>query len=111
MSARVGNIADNMPSGGQLKHVIRGVLRLQVIYNISVNDVMSGKFSDFTALSNMTLDDAFDFARVAYDTDQYYLAVAWLKEVIKMYNEQEVTFTLRNVRSLLSSAYLKVYQR
>jgi hypothetical protein len=97
-----------MPSGGHLKQVFRGVLRLQVIYNMSVSDVMSGKFADIPALSSLSLDDAFEFARVAYETDQYYLAVVWLKEVVNMYKEDEATFALRNAMSLLSSAYLKV---
>ncbi|XP_060575671.1 prolyl 4-hydroxylase subunit alpha-3-like [Ruditapes philippinarum] len=110
MRAKVGNIADNMPSGGHLKHVIRGVLRLQVIYNMSVSDVMSGKFADIPALSSLSLDDAFEFARVAYESDQYYLAVVWLKEVVNMYKEDEATFALRNAMSLLSSAYLKLHR-
>ncbi|XP_053385512.1 prolyl 4-hydroxylase subunit alpha-3-like [Mercenaria mercenaria] len=109
MRSKVENIADNIPSGSNLKHVITGVLRLQAIYNVSVGDVMSGSFSEFPALSSLSLDDAFEFARVAYETEQYYLSVVWLKEVISLYDQQSsAKFKLSNAMNLLSSAYLKL---
>lgn len=100
-------MADNIPSGKSLKHVIEGILQLQDTYNISVTDVISGTFSDIPAFPNMSLDDAFDFARLAYETKRYFLCVEWLRYVMSSYNKDIASFSKSNVMNLMSSAYLK----
>lgn len=108
MRVKVQNMADNIPSGKYLKHVIEGVLRLQAIYNISVNDIISGTFTDIPTISKMSLDDAFDFARAAYEAEYYFLCVDWLQFVSSSYDPEQASFRLSNALNLMSSAYLKM---
>lgn len=108
MRIKVENMAENIPSGTNLKHVIEGILKLQTLYSIPVDNFISGKVFNLDAISEFSLEDAFEFARVAYETEKYYLAVEWLKYVTEKYDENTEHFSYSNAMNLLSSAYFKL---
>lgn len=106
---KIDNMSDNIPTGRHMNLVVKAILRLQTIYNISADDIMSGNVIN-EMKTPFSLDDAFDIARVAYDVDQCYLAIDWLKFVTSHYDKQTTSFNKTNALNLLASAYLKVIQ-
>jgi len=107
MKMKIDNMSDNIPTGKHLQLIIKAILRLQVIYNITANDVMTGNFTILTK-ALLSLDDAFDFARFAYESNQWYLTVDWLKYVMSHYDKESASFNLTNAMNLMASALLKV---
>ncbi|XP_052814457.1 prolyl 4-hydroxylase subunit alpha-1-like [Mya arenaria] len=108
MRVKVDNMADNMPTGSHLKLVTEAILRMQALYDLSAYDVISGNVSNDTSLSPLSLDDAFDVARVAYETKQYVLAVDWLNFVTSNFDPDMASFSITNALNLLSSSNLKL---
>ncbi|KAL4217448.1 hypothetical protein ACF0H5_023898 [Mactra antiquata] len=110
MRVKIENMADNLPTGKDIQKISHGILRLQAMYNISANDVMSGNISHTSSHSPFSLDDAFDMARIAYETEYYFLAIDWLKIVTSQYDAAVTSFNVTNAMNLLSSAYYKLQQ-
>jgi len=108
MRIKIENMADNVPSSAHLKLVTESLLRVQALYNLSADDIISGDVSNYTSQAPLTLDDVFDIARTASDTDQHMLAIDWLKYLVANYDESSASFSISNALSVLSSSYLKV---
>lgn len=108
MRLKIENIADNLPSEKHLRRVCRSIINLVDLYNISVEDVMSGTISGVQALSSLSLDDAFEFARVAYEMKKFKQVVDWLNVVTSRFKQELTSFQLTSAMNLLSSAYLKL---
>lgn len=104
---KIDNMSDNVPTSKHLEIIMKAILRVQLLYNITAEDVMSGKFTKETK-APLSLNDAFDFARAANGADQPYLAVDWLKYVTSRYDSETTSFSLANALNLLASSYIKV---
>ena len=108
MRVKVQNIADNLPKEIKLTNICKSILKLQNLYDISVNDLTSGYINGMTSLYPLSLNEAFEIARVAYDSFQYKLAVDWLEYVTSTFDENKASFNLTSAMNVLSSTYFKV---
>lgn len=108
MQFKIENMVENLPTETNLKLVIESILAIQELYNISATEIASGRILQVSAFSEVSLDDAVQFAHVAYETEKYHLAADWLKYILDTYDGKEANFALSNVMNFLSSAYLQM---
>ena len=109
MRYKVDNIGDNIPTEDQLLTVAKSIIRIQAFYDISTDDIIQGTIFGNPSLERLSLDDQYTFARAAYESEEFDLAVDWLLKVISNYaNDTDVDFSMTNALNRLSSTYFKV---
>ncbi|KAK3576226.1 hypothetical protein CHS0354_002828 [Potamilus streckersoni] len=108
MSVKIQNIEDNIPNEEDLSSVAHALVKLQSIYDIPLDNIISGNISDMQAQAPLSLDDMFILARAAYDHADYYGSVVWLREALDRFEKGKqdgTTFNVSRVSSLLGSSY------
>ncbi|KAL3855275.1 hypothetical protein ACJMK2_014491 [Sinanodonta woodiana] len=108
MTVKIQNIGDNIPREEDLSSVAHALVKLQSIYDIPLDNIISGNISDKQAHAPISLDDMFILARAAYDHADYYDSVVWLREALDRFEngkQDGTTFNMSSVSSLLGSSY------
>ena len=108
MQVKVQNIEDNLPKTEKVTNIRDSILRLQRIHGLQAADIVYWNISGSLPLNPLSLDDAFDFARTAYETGRYQLSIDWLDYIVTNYKEKNASFSLLNALNLISSSNFMV---
>lgn len=79
----------HFPSHTAFKMSVNAVFRLQDVYQLSARDLSNGHVGDHSTSARMSSDDCYQLGKVAYDNADYYHAVTWLTESLRLLNQQQ----------------------
>ncbi|NXL92809.1 P4HA3 hydroxylase, partial [Alectura lathami] len=88
-------VEQELPGAEDLDGAARALMRLQDVYGLSVKGMANGLFQPASAgrpplyspsrRVSLSADDCFHVGKVAYDTGDYYHAIAWLEEAVSRF--------------------------
>lgn len=113
LRVKLQNMEDNIPDDKQLTEIANSVLNLEQFHNITIGELLVGEINGYLPHEPLKLGDLVYIAKAAYDTEQYYYTITWLRHVIDEIKVQRIDdvdgeYTKAAVYSLLASAYFKV---
>ncbi|VDH93062.1 prolyl 4-hydroxylase [Mytilus galloprovincialis] len=113
LRVKLQNMEDNIPDDKQLTEIANSVLNLEQFHNITIGELLLGEINGHLPHEPLKLGDLVYIAKAAYDTEQYYYTITWLRHVIDEIKVQRIDdvdgeYTKAAVYSLLASAYFKM---
>lgn len=103
-----GDISVVLPSENDFLGVINSLAIMQETYDLPIDLLLQGYIKDFKARNGLSVNDCIIIAHHNYETHQYIRAIKWLKECLKMYeNENHSDVNLeKQIMELLYKSYL-----
>ncbi|XP_075974693.1 prolyl 4-hydroxylase subunit alpha-2-like [Anticarsia gemmatalis] len=80
----------NYPSMSDLSNAAQVLLRLQVIYNLSVEELAQGTLSSDVYTLPMTSGDCYELGKISYGNSDYLTASMWMIQAFQIYNKEKV---------------------
>ncbi|XP_052079754.1 prolyl 4-hydroxylase subunit alpha-3-like [Mytilus californianus] len=113
LRVKLQNMEDNIPDDQQLTEIANSVLNLEQFHNITIGELLVGEINGHLPHEPFTLGDLVYIAKAAYDTEQYYYTITWLRHVIdeiklRRIDDVDGEYAKAAVYSLLASAYFKI---
>ena len=97
------------PSETDLVEAVKGILRIQHIYNLKSKDLAKGLMGGTDAGIILTAEECIQIGHHAVNSAYYYQAVEWMETAVhKITYEADSSATLENARKGLESAVNKV---
>ncbi|XP_056330341.1 prolyl 4-hydroxylase subunit alpha-3 isoform X2 [Danio aesculapii] len=90
----------SLPKLEDLQGAAQGLMRLQDVYNLRVENLVRGHFQQITdgnpvdfyklpVSDTLSGDDCFLVGKVAYDLEDYYHSVLWFEEAVRLFRRTE----------------------
>lgn len=113
LKVKLQNIEDNVPNKDVFNTIASTISALQLYKGLTVEQIMRGDITEVEPLQRLTLADAFAIAQTAYEKDDMFYAIEWLKYIIEEVNSHRISDIDDKVSSsaifhMLSNAYFRV---
>lgn len=113
LKVKLQNIEDNVPNKDVFNTIASTISALQLYKGLTVEQIMRGDITEVEPLQRLTLADAFAIAQTAYEKDDMFYAIEWLKYIIEEVKSHRISDIDDKVSSsaifhMLSNAYFRV---
>lgn len=113
LKVKLQNIEDNVPDKNVFNTIASTISALQLYKGLTVEQIMRGDITEVEPLQRLTLADAFAIAQTAYEKDDMFYAIEWLKYIIEEVKSHRISDIDDKVSSsaifhMLSNAYFRV---
>ncbi|XP_022322338.2 prolyl 4-hydroxylase subunit alpha-1-like [Crassostrea virginica] len=110
LKVKLQNIADNVPDKDVFNTIASTISALQLYKGLSVEQIMRGDITEVRPLQTLTLADAFAIAQTAFEKDDMFYAIEWLKYIVGEVKDNRISdiddrVTATAVFHMLSNAY------
>ena len=110
LKVKLQNIADNVPDKDVFNTIASTISALQLYKGLSVEQIMRGDITEVRPLQMLTLADAFAIAQTAFEKDDMFYAIEWLKYIVGEVKDNRISdiddrVTATAVFHMLSNAY------
>ncbi|XP_011430792.4 prolyl 4-hydroxylase subunit alpha-1 [Magallana gigas] len=112
LKVKLQNIEDNVPDKNVFSTIASTISALQLYKGLTVEQIMRGDITEVEPLQKLTLADAFAIAQTAYEKDDMFYAIEWLKNIIEEVKTHRISDIDDKVSSsaifhMLSNAYFR----
>lgn len=113
LKVKLQNIEDNVPNKDVFNTIASTISALQLYKGLTVEQIMRGDITEVEPLQRLTLADAFAIAQTAYEKDDMFYAIEWMKYIIEEVKSHRISDIDDKVSSsaifhMLSNAYFRV---
>ena len=110
LKVKLQNIADNVPDKDVFNTIASTISALQLYKGLSVEQIIQGDITEVRPLQTLTLADAFAIAQTAFEKDDMFYAIEWLKYIVGEVKDNRISdiddrVTATAVFHMLSNAY------
>ena len=81
---KLENLKGSFPSDIDFGLIAHGLTRMQYLNGIDIKGIVNGTICGKQSLQKPNVADLFRIARMAYDREDFYTAITWLKEATKI---------------------------
>lgn len=113
LKVKLQNIEDNVPNKDVFNTIASTISALQLYKGLTVEQIVRGDITEVEPLQRLTLADAFAIAQTAYEKDDMFYAIEWMKYIIEEVKSHRISDIDDKVSSsaifhMLSNAYFRV---
>lgn len=87
---KLEHLKTSLPSDADYEHFTIGLIRMQYLKKIDLRELVNGMINGKSSLQKPNVADLFLISRIAYDHEDFFTAIMWLKEATRLGQDEDL---------------------